>query len=111
MRQNQICGMRRYNAVLGKTSSANDVDEHARACILSDLLLHLNIDLPDQRAELLRLNAAPGTARALARTVRDVVNWRGQTRYFLELAREAPFLPPIQLFWGESDRIIPIRHG
>ncbi len=65
----------------------------------------------EQRAELLRLNAAPGTARALARTVRDVINWRGQTRYFLELAREAPFLPPIRLFWGESDRIIPIRHG
>lgn len=65
----------------------------------------------EHRAELLRLNIAPGTARAFARTVRDVINWRGQTRHFLERAAEVPVLPAMQLFWGENDRIIPIRHG
>ena len=66
---------------------------------------------PEHRAELLRFNTAPDTARAFARTVRDVINWRGQTRHFLERAAQASVLPAIQLFWGEKDRIIPIRHG
>jgi pimeloyl-ACP methyl ester carboxylesterase len=64
-----------------------------------------------QRAELLRFNTEPGTARAFARTVRDVISWRGQTRQFLAGADAAGKLPPIALFWGENDRIIPIRQG
>jgi pimeloyl-ACP methyl ester carboxylesterase len=43
--------------------------------------------------------------------VRDVIGWRGQTRHFLDRAREVNALPAIALFWGENDRIIPIRHG
>lgn len=67
--------------------------------------------LPDQRRRLYRMNATAGTARAFARTVRDVIDWRGQTRLFLERAQEIEALPAIALFWGENDRIIPIRHG
>lgn len=66
---------------------------------------------PKQRTELLRLNTTAGTARAFGRTVRDVIDWRGQTRHFLARAADAPVLPPIHLFWGEDDRIIPIRQG
>ncbi len=66
---------------------------------------------PDQRRRLHRMNGAAGSARAFARTVRDVIDWRGQTRFFLERAREIQELPAIALFWGEKDRIIPIRQG
>jgi pimeloyl-ACP methyl ester carboxylesterase len=65
----------------------------------------------EARADLLRFNTSPGTARAFARTVRDVIGWRGQTRQFLERAADVHDLPAIALFWGESDRIIPIRQG
>lgn len=53
------------------------------------------------------VNALPGTARAFARTVRDVISWRGQTRHFLDRARDIRSLPPIELFWGDADRVIP----
>jgi pimeloyl-ACP methyl ester carboxylesterase len=65
----------------------------------------------EERAQLRRFNMTPGTARAFARTVRDVIGWRGQTRHFLDRASEVQALPAIALFWGENDRIIPIRQG
>ena len=65
----------------------------------------------EHRAELVQFSSMAGSARAFGRTVRDVINWRGQTRQFLQRAADAALLPPIQLFWGENDRIIPIRHG
>lgn len=65
----------------------------------------------EDRAQLLRFNTSPGTARAFARTVRDVIGWRGQTRHFLERASDIKALPAIRLFWGENDRIIPIQQG
>jgi pimeloyl-ACP methyl ester carboxylesterase len=65
----------------------------------------------DQRQRLGQMNATPGSARAFARTVRDVISWHGQTRHVLDRAREIRALPAIALFWGENDRIIPIKHG
>jgi len=65
----------------------------------------------DERRRARRVNGTAGTARAFARTVRDVIDWRGQTRHFLERAREVDALPAMALFWGEHDRIIPIRQG
>lgn len=62
-------------------------------------------------AELARINAIPGTARAFSRSVRDVIDWRGQFRHFLDRASEVGDLPPIALFWGECDTVIPIAHG
>lgn len=56
-------------------------------------------------------NAKPGTARALARTVRDVIDWRGQRRNFLDHVEEVADLPPIALFWGARDRVIPVKHA
>ena len=53
------------------------------------------------------VNARPGTARAFARTVRDVIDWRGQTRHFLDRAHEINHFPPVALFWGSADPIIP----
>jgi pimeloyl-ACP methyl ester carboxylesterase len=57
------------------------------------------------------MNAMPGTARALSRTARDVVDWRGQRRHFLDHAREIGELPPIALFWGERDPVVPFAQA
>ncbi len=62
-------------------------------------------------SELSAMNDTPGSARAFARTVRDVIDWRGQRRTFFERAHEVAELPPIALFWGDRDAIIPIAHG
>jgi pimeloyl-ACP methyl ester carboxylesterase len=56
---------------------------------------------------LRKVNSRPGTARAFARTVRDVIDWRGQTRHFLDRAREIKLFPPVALFWGGDDPVIP----
>jgi pimeloyl-ACP methyl ester carboxylesterase len=65
----------------------------------------------EEIAMLAKYNARPGTARAFSRSVRDVIDWRGQRRHFLDRAREVPTLPPIAIFWGESDKLVPIAHG
>jgi pimeloyl-ACP methyl ester carboxylesterase len=66
---------------------------------------------PDEVAALSWMNAMPGTAAAFARTVRDVIGFRGQRRRFWDRAHELPSLPPTALFWGEDDPIIPLSHG
>lgn len=57
------------------------------------------------------MNATRGTARAFSRTVRDVINFGGQTRHFLQRAREVKVFPPMLVIWGEADTLIPIKHG
>jgi pimeloyl-ACP methyl ester carboxylesterase len=57
------------------------------------------------------MNGTPGTARAFARSVRDVIDWRGQYRAFFARAGEISALPQVGLFWGECDPVIPIAHG
>ena len=57
------------------------------------------------------MNAMGGSARAFARTVRDVVDWRGQRRTFFQRANELADLPPIAVFWGSRDKMIPVAHG
>ncbi|MDB4975861.1 MAG: putative hydrolase [Myxococcaceae bacterium] len=56
-------------------------------------------------------NARPGTARAFSRSVRDVIRARGQVRHFLDRAHEVEQLPPIAVYWGEDDPLIPIAHA
>src|SRR5450432_468477 len=62
-------------------------------------------------SELSAMNDTPGSARAFARTVRDVIDWRGQRRTFFQRAHEVAELPPIAIFWGDRDAIIPIAQG
>ena len=57
------------------------------------------------------MNGTPGSARAFARTLRDVIDWRGQRRTFFQRAHEIADLPPIALCWGDRDTIIPIAHA
>jgi len=61
--------------------------------------------------ELSAMNTRPGTARALARTARDLMDWRGQRHSFLRHAHEIADLPPITVLWGDRDSILPIAHG
>jgi pimeloyl-ACP methyl ester carboxylesterase len=61
--------------------------------------------------ELSAMNGMPGSARAFARTVRDVIDWRGQRRAFYHQAHELSQLPPMALCWGDRDAIIPIAQG
>ena len=54
--------------------------------------------------ELAVMNGKPGSARAFARTVRDIIDWRGQRRGFFERVHEVGELPPIAVFWGDRDK-------
>lgn len=65
----------------------------------------------DELAQRCAMNATQGSARALARTVRDVINWRGQTRHFMQRAHEIDAFPPMAVFWGDCDRLIPADQG
>ena len=65
----------------------------------------------DEIARLAGYNARPGTARAFSRSVRDVIDARGQHRHMLDRVQDAPSLPPVALFWGDDDPLIPVAHG
>jgi pimeloyl-ACP methyl ester carboxylesterase len=65
----------------------------------------------DDLVELSAMNARVGSARAFARTVRDLIGWRGQRRSFYQRAHEIEALPPIAVIWGERDRVIPAKHA
>jgi pimeloyl-ACP methyl ester carboxylesterase len=65
----------------------------------------------DEVATLSAMNARSGSARAFARTVHDVIDWRGQRQTFFKRASELAQLPPIAVFWGDRDPIIPPSHA
>jgi pimeloyl-ACP methyl ester carboxylesterase len=68
--------------------------------------------LPDRHiAELSAMNSTRGSARAFARTVRHLIDWRGQRRSFLSHAHQIADLPPMAILWGAGDSIIPIAHA
>lgn len=61
--------------------------------------------------EMARLNALPGTGRAFAMTVRGVIDPLGQYMRTCLHASAVPDLPPVAIFWGDRDGVIPLRHG
>jgi pimeloyl-ACP methyl ester carboxylesterase len=61
--------------------------------------------------EIARLNAIRGTGRAFCRTVRGVIDLTGQYMQTRDGVGGISTLPPIALFWGAQDRIIPVDHG
>ena len=66
---------------------------------------------PEDLAALTAMNTRGGSARAFARTVRDLIDWRGQRRGFSQRVHEIGALPPIAVIWGELDRVIPAKHA
>lgn len=69
-----------------------------------------NFDEED-RKHLAEMNARPGTARTLSRTLRNVVDMMGQREHLLDHAHRLAELPPVAVFWGEKDPVIPVRHA
>ena len=70
-----------------------------------------NVVPRDEIECLSAMNAQRGSARAFARTIRDIVDWRGQRRSFFQRVHELSSLPPIAVFWGDRDPIIPAHHA
>lgn len=66
---------------------------------------------PEEIARIAWMNSAPGTARAFCRTVSGVMDLFGQTVQSWDRIHEVPALPPIALFWGDRDRILPVHHA
>jgi len=66
---------------------------------------------PRDVAELSRFNSQAGSARAFARSVRDVIDWRGQRKNFLHRVNEVRKLPAVLVLWGDRDTLIPIEQG
>ncbi len=62
-------------------------------------------------AWLSSMNAQSGSARAFARTVHDIIDWRGQRHTFFQHVDELSNLPPIAVFWGDRDTVIPFSHA
>jgi pimeloyl-ACP methyl ester carboxylesterase len=65
----------------------------------------------EEMARLGTMNAQRGSARAFARTVRDIIDWRGQRQTFFQGADRLSGLPAIAVFWGDRDAVIPAAHG
>ncbi|MGH7439854.1 MAG: alpha/beta fold hydrolase [Polyangiaceae bacterium] len=66
---------------------------------------------PCELATLKSIQRRPGTARAFARTVSDLIDWHGQRHSFFHRAAEVAELPPIAVVWGDRDAVLPIEHG
>jgi pimeloyl-ACP methyl ester carboxylesterase len=67
---------------------------------------------PEDVAFMSWMNAMPGTGRALSRTVRSAIDWKGQKLQLFDRAAELPsLLPRMALFWGSRDKIIPVEHA
>jgi pimeloyl-ACP methyl ester carboxylesterase len=65
----------------------------------------------DEVARAAAMNRIPGTDRAFQRSVEGVINLSGQYVRTMDRAHEVASLPPMALYWGEKDPVIPHRHG
>ncbi len=70
-----------------------------------------NVLSEQETLTLSAMNAQRGSARAFARTVRDIIDWRGQRHTFFKHASELSQLPAIAVFWGNRDAVIPASHA
>jgi pimeloyl-ACP methyl ester carboxylesterase len=66
---------------------------------------------PAEVALFLRMGRVPGTGQAFQRSVAGVINVFGQYRGVAARVHEIAGLPPLAMFWGTADPIIPARHG
>ena len=66
---------------------------------------------PDEIKRFVKMMDVPGTHRAFQRSVAGVINLSGQYMQTKQRVCEVDELPPIALFWGEDDPILPMKHG
>ncbi len=81
--------------------------------LVFELQARLGTDLGRDAENLLRIfDALPDTTarRAFVRTLRSVVDWRGQAITMLDRCYLTRGMPTL-LVWGERDPIIPVKHG
>jgi pimeloyl-ACP methyl ester carboxylesterase len=76
-------------ALLGKTAAGRDIPD----------MLRILADLPE-----------PTASSAFARTLRAVVDWRGQVVTMLDRCYLTESVP-VQLIWGSHDSVIPVGHA
>ncbi|TFV55640.1 alpha/beta hydrolase [Mycobacterium sp. PS03-16] len=84
----QVVG-RIAGTVLGSTRSGRDLSQ----------MMRILADLPE-----------PTANSAFARTLRAVVDWRGQVVTMLDRCYLTESVP-VQLVWGSHDSVIPVAHG
>ncbi|MHC9293529.1 alpha/beta fold hydrolase [Mycobacterium sp. LTG2003] len=84
----QVFG-RAVGTVFGSTGVGRDIPD----------MLRILADLPE-----------PTASSAFARTLRAVVDWRGQVVTMLDRCYLTESVP-VQLIWGESDSVIPVSHA
>ncbi len=66
---------------------------------------------PEEIKRYVKMMDIPGTHRAFQRSLSSVINLFGQYVQTKQHAWEIDILPPMALFWGEKDPILPMRHG
>jgi pimeloyl-ACP methyl ester carboxylesterase len=66
---------------------------------------------PEEIERFVAMQDIPGTERAFQRSLEGVINFFGQHMQTSQRSDEIDDMPPIALFWGDKDPIIPIRHG
>ncbi len=66
---------------------------------------------PEEVERTIQISRIPGTERAFQRTLEGVINVFGQYVQTTQRSAEVSDMPPVALFWGSKDPIIPIRHG
>ena len=66
---------------------------------------------PEEQERAVRMHRIPGTDRAFRRTLEGVIDVFGQHVQTRQRADEVDEMPPVALFWGTKDPIIPVRHG
>lgn len=84
----QLAG-RLGGALFGNTGVGRDIPD----------MLRILADLPE-----------PTASSAFARTLRAVVDWRGQVVTMLDRCYLTESVP-VQLVWGSQDSVIPVSHG
>lgn len=75
---------------------------------VSRILGHME---PEEQKKFIEMSRIPGTDMAFQRTLEGVINIFGQYMQTVQRSDEIEEMPPVALFWGTKDPIIPIRHG
>lgn len=66
---------------------------------------------PEEQERYLAMRRIPGSDMAFKRTVGGVINFFGQYMQTIQRAGEVDIMPPVAIFWGARDPVIPVRHG
>jgi pimeloyl-ACP methyl ester carboxylesterase len=66
---------------------------------------------PEEQEAYLAMRRIPGSDLAFQRTIEGVINFFGQYMQTVDRAGEVQEMPPVAIFWGAKDPVIPVRHA